>query len=182
MFVKNGETWLWVSEARSMLQQQDMALGAAHLQIRSQAQAVGRSQASGINPAKALRAIQMLIESKMDLNTLDAQGHSPLHIATQAESVEAVAALLDRKVDPNLKTQEGLTALMIAAQKGHLKLVMTLIEKGANPLLTTTEGDSALTFAERVEPKQPALVEFLKVATQRARIREQAQQKPSQET
>lgn len=82
-------------------------------------------------------------------NSLDAQGRTPLWIASERGDV-AIARWLINNVDVSLEQACGFeqqTALHIAAKRGHLGMVGLLIESGASIESLDLKGNTALHYA-----------------------------------
>ena len=62
-----------------------------------------------------IRAIRKLLDNGADVNTRDAEGNTPLILASFYASPECVALLLENGADVNTANQAGVTALIRAA-------------------------------------------------------------------
>jgi uncharacterized protein len=60
------------------------------------------------------------------VNSRDAQGNTPLLVATYGGRTEAVRLLLDRGADRSLRTGDGQTALEIADERGRVEAARLL--------------------------------------------------------
>ena len=68
-------------------------------------------------------AAQLLMEHGADVRTVDAGGHTPLHIAAEAGYAPVVEALLVRGADPHAVDAEDKTPLSRAAARNHHAIV-----------------------------------------------------------
>ncbi|CAH7686718.1 ankyrin repeat-containing domain protein [Phakopsora pachyrhizi] len=88
-----------------------------------------------------------LSEKPSKVNSLDADGRSPLHNACSSGSLSVVRVLLEHqepKCDLELPDSMGWTALIIAASAGITEVVSELIHAGANVNATNEKGHSNL--------------------------------------
>lgn len=126
------------------------------------------------------KVAQVLIDwPKTDLNTLSAQGESPLmlaalkgeldlvekmvrkgadinktgwtplHYAASAGQVKVISLLLENHAYIDAESPNGSTPLMLASMYGTAAAVKLLLEEGADPLLRNQQGLTALQFAQR---------------------------------
>lgn len=126
------------------------------------------------------KVAQMLIDwPKTDLNSLSAQGESPLmlsalkgqldlvekmikrgadvnktgwtplHYAASAGQVKVINVLLENHAYIDAESPNGSTPLMMASMYGTAAAVKLLLEEGADPLLRNQQGLTALQFAQR---------------------------------
>ena len=135
---------------------------------------------------KAAKAL--LNASKIDLNTLNVMGESPLMLASLQGELELAAQMVKKGADVN---KTGWTPLHYAASKGHLSVITLLLEnhayidaespngttplmmasmygspeavnlllgEGADPLLKNQQGLTALQFAQRANRPDAAEV------------------------
>jgi ankyrin repeat protein len=88
--------------------------------------------------------IDLLIEHKVDIDSRNKYGFTPLHIACNYDMVEIAKSLIDAKADLNAKEPEGFTPLHIACNYDMVEIAKSLIEakadlnakdpKGSNPI------------------------------------------------
>ena len=128
----------------------------------------------------SLKAANVLLDApKIALNTLNAQGESPLMLAALKGHLELVAKMVKKGADVNktgwtplhyaasfghvsvmkllldnhayidAESPNGSTPLMMASMYGNPQSVKLLLDEGADPLLKNQVGLTALQFAER---------------------------------
>ena len=73
-----------------------------------------------------------LINNGADVNIIDDEQNTPLHIAFQRDNIEIIMALLDRGADVNIIDDEQNTPLHLACKKGNIELVNKIINKGVD--------------------------------------------------
>ncbi|TWT63477.1 ankyrin repeat domain-containing protein [Rubinisphaera italica] len=95
--------------------------------------------------------IPEIAEMGVDINELDADGHTPLHMAVTFKKVESVKLLLDRNADPNIKNSSDKinpTALhdatFILSSPDEAEIVKLLLKAGADPNVTGNQKETPL--------------------------------------
>ena len=83
----------------------------------------------------------------VDINFVDADGNTPLMIATTQNYIEIVKMLINNDANRDLTNNYGVTALIFAAFFDYMDLVKFLVESGVNLDLTNKDGRSALIIA-----------------------------------
>ncbi|XP_062604986.1 ankyrin-2-like [Saccostrea cucullata] len=96
---------------------------------------------------KLKRITDILIENKIDLNTADINGQTPLHTACSGNFPEIVKEFLRNKVNVNASDKDDFTPLHIACFKCHFFPVQLLIEHGGRVNATDVHGSSPLHLA-----------------------------------
>jgi ankyrin repeat protein len=113
--------------------------------------------------AAAVRAYaemtEWLLANGAEVNTKDAEGSSPLHVAAARGQTEVVESLLDRGAQVNAHTLDGWTPLHQACKLGHVVSAKLLLARGAAINGSTDEGWTALHAA--VANRHPEVVELL---------------------
>lgn len=74
----------------------------------------------------------LLKQEKVDINSEDKNGDTPLAVAIQNDNASMVKLLLSYKPKLNTLNKSGLAAIHIAVMKGRPEMVSLLIENGAN--------------------------------------------------
>ncbi len=82
--------------------------------------------------------VERLLAQKVDVNQLDKNGATPLHLAARNEKTDLVGRLLGLGADPNRQAQTGWTPLMVAVDAKALGAVDLLCRAGAKAYPPTT--------------------------------------------
>ncbi|XP_059171172.1 putative ankyrin repeat protein RF_0381 [Physella acuta] len=85
--------------------------------------------------------VDILIESKIDVNFINKNKWTPLHMAA-SKNEQIVGLLIKGKADVNAKTCEGETSLHLAASTGDIKTIQRLKEAGGLVDSQDKNGDS----------------------------------------
>jgi len=117
--------------------------------------------------ADELKTIEVLIESKANIDCQDNRGYTAMHSAVEGNRLEALAKLLQLKGNGDLQTKAGDTAIHLAVFRGHTHLTQCIMfygcnvsargRSGATPLHNAAEIGSmagARTLLERDLPPQ----------------------------
>ncbi|XP_076863224.1 LOW QUALITY PROTEIN: ankyrin repeat domain-containing protein 26 [Brachyhypopomus gauderio] len=100
------------------------------------------------------------LAKKNDLNQLDKENRTPLHIACVHGHTEVVHFLVESKVKLNLCDNQKRSALMKAVQCQQDRCVSVLLEHDADPNLVDINGNAALHMAARI-PSLPVALQLL---------------------
>src|SRR5262249_29004814 len=93
-------------------------------------------------------AVRKLIENGADVNARDAEGNTPLMVASFYSSPNCVALLLEKGADANAANQAGVTALIRAATS--YEKTRSLVDAGAKVRVRTADlGNTPLILAAR---------------------------------
>ena len=88
-----------------------------------------------------LSLIKNLLKAKVNINAMNAEGLSPLHMAVIEGNIEVANLLISEGTNIELKDSKyGSTPLLYACQNGRLKIVNILLEKGADINTKSHEG------------------------------------------
>nr|XP_019934829.1 PREDICTED: ankyrin repeat domain-containing protein 26-like isoform X4 [Paralichthys olivaceus] len=90
------------------------------------------------------------LAKKNDINQLDKENRTALHIACASGHVEVVQFLLESKAKLNLCDNQNRSALMKAVQGQHERCVSMLLENHAEPNLVDINGNTALHLAANI--------------------------------
>ena len=96
-----------------------------------------------------LPAVRQLVASGADVNTADADGTTPLHLAVWADDVAIVQELLRAGAKATAANAFRLTPLALATEHGNAAIVRRLIEAGADAAAVDTAGETLLMAAVR---------------------------------
>ncbi|XP_067291953.1 ankyrin repeat domain-containing protein 26 isoform X7 [Pseudorasbora parva] len=100
------------------------------------------------------------LAKKNDLNQLDKENRTALHIACSCGHTDAVQFLVESKVKLNLCDNQNRSALMKAVQCEQDRSVSLLLEHEADPNLVDINGNTALHLAARI-PSLPVALQLL---------------------
>lgn len=102
-----------------------------------------------------------LLSKGANPNMTDAQGNTPLMVATRLRFVEGAQTLLDHGAQVDKTNDSGETPLIRAVQLRDLPLIRLLVSKGANPnKADTLAGMSARDYAQR-DGRSQAILDIL---------------------
>ncbi|KAI3843953.1 hypothetical protein MKX03_002384, partial [Papaver bracteatum] len=95
----------------------------------------------------SLRVCKYLIEDlKLDVDTKDGEGCTPLYNASNSGHFDTVTYLLEKGANPDASTDTNLTPLHNAAKSGDTKIITLLLLRGARIDVVNSFG-TALHFA-----------------------------------
>ncbi|XP_038112622.1 uncharacterized protein LOC6032102 [Culex quinquefasciatus] len=97
----------------------------------------------------ALDTLDVLFESRIDVNIRDHKKATPLHYACSSGNLRIVEQLLDRGAKVRTVDGNGYTGLHIAAYEGHLGIVRCLMDHGAKVEGVSRFGETARMLAEK---------------------------------
>ncbi|XP_043083712.1 ankyrin repeat domain-containing protein 26 isoform X2 [Puntigrus tetrazona] len=100
------------------------------------------------------------LAKKNDLNQLDKENRTALHIACACGHTDVVQFLVESKVKLNLCDNQNRSALMKAVQCEQDRSVSLLLEHEADPNLVDINGNTALHLAVRI-PSLPVVLQLL---------------------
>ena len=90
----------------------------------------------------------------------DAQGETPLIVATRNGRLEVVRALLDAGANVNYRDNGDPTAIYWAAFKNDIEMIKLLLERGADPNIAKRDGSTPLKIA-KLRGNTPAMFVLL---------------------
>ncbi|XP_023202649.1 ankyrin repeat domain-containing protein 26-like isoform X1 [Xiphophorus maculatus] len=100
------------------------------------------------------------LAKKSDINQLDKENRTPLHIACATGHDEVVQFLVDSKAKLNLRDNQNRSALMKAVEGQHERCVAIMLENHADPNLADVNGNTALHLAANI-PSIPTATRLL---------------------
>ena len=86
----------------------------------------------------------LLLENGANVDALDDNGSTPLHLAISESEPRAAEILLDNGANVGLQYNNRQTALHLASQRGHLDIMRLLLENGANVEAPDSDGSTPL--------------------------------------
>ncbi|XP_051917955.1 ankyrin repeat domain-containing protein 26-like [Hippocampus zosterae] len=86
----------------------------------------------------------------VDINQVDKQSRTALHLACARGNVEVVRFLMEKKAQVNLCDNQNRSALIKAVQEQHDLCANILLENQADPNLVDTDGNTALHLASSI--------------------------------
>ncbi|XP_058129131.1 ankyrin repeat domain-containing protein 27-like [Anopheles ziemanni] len=99
---------------------------------------------------------------RLNLNAVNGEGYTALHVAAMHGNVEMVRVLLDEHVNPTIRLKSGATALHLATRERRLRIVRMLLARCPTADivdLKDSRGDTPLHYA--VEQNNLQLVQML---------------------
>jgi uncharacterized protein len=104
-----------------------------------------------VNAAKSrdISAIQSLLKQRLDVNTPDVDGMTPLHWAAHWDELEILKLLLSAGANAKAANRYGVTPLHEASLVANVAMMELLLKAGANPNATYGSGESPLMTAAR---------------------------------
>ena len=98
---------------------------------------------------KSLEIINYLIKNtKIDINSKDKNGNTPLLMACYFRNNEIILKLLENGADPNKQNIFGNTPLIISYYFKNEKVIQELIKKGADKSIQNKYGNNYLSIAQ----------------------------------
>ena len=80
-----------------------------------------------------VKKVKKLLSQGVDINSLSASGHTPLHLSAGWDKRSVTKFLVINGAKINARNSSGRTPLHLSAGRGHLKMVKFLLSRGANP-------------------------------------------------
>lgn len=106
--------------------------------------------------------INILIESKSDINAKGDNGKTPLTIALRKNNLEIAQLLLEKGADINSRDDKGVTPLMWATYEGRLETVKFILKNNPDINASNNKDRTALSYA--VEKNYKDIIAALKQA------------------
>ena len=163
-----GHTALWLAASRN-----DPAVIKALLNagVKPDAHATSETTAllAALNAAHSADVVRMLLDAGASPESPDAQGHTPLMLASAVGAAPLVDMLLAHHAQIDAEDHERRTALWFAAAFGSHEVVVALLAAGANQETADARGLSVLHAA--AAQKKPAVLAPLLAANARINAR-----------
>jgi ankyrin repeat protein len=99
--------------------------------------------------ANDVAAVRALVDKRVDVNAVQADGTTALHWAVDRDSVEIVGLLIRAGANVKAANRYGATPLWLAALNGNAVVINMLVEAGADAATASAEGETALMVAAR---------------------------------
>ncbi|XP_077424560.1 uncharacterized protein LOC144053700 isoform X3 [Vanacampus margaritifer] len=93
--------------------------------------------------------LEQLVKN-IDVNQVDKQNRTALHLACACGNVEVVIFLIENHAEVNLRDSQNKSALIQAVQEKHDTCANILLENKADPNLVDTDGNTALHLASSI--------------------------------
>lgn len=104
---------------------------------------------------KNTECIEVFIEAGANLNIMDENSQTPLHVAAGGGHDDYVVLFLEKGSNINIRgDDDGYTALHYAARYGHIKCVQLLLNYGADVDILDADGNSPLDLAIKYNHKK----------------------------
>ncbi len=94
-------------------------------------------------------SVRTLLEQRVDVNAVQADGTTALHWAVERDAMEFVQLLIRGGADVKATNRYGATPLWLASLNGNAAIVGMLLEAGADASAASEEGETALMVAAR---------------------------------
>ena len=93
--------------------------------------------------------LDSLIKNGEDVNAIDKNKDTPLHLASRYGKLELVKLLIEHGADMNVKNNYGKTPLHWAIKNNNLEMAKLLVENGAD--VHTNSDNEEYTFKDKIE-------------------------------
>ena len=104
-------------------------------------------------------SLPVLVANGANVNVLNNNNWSPLHVAASAGDGDTTSVLIDAGADINATTSTGFSVLHIDVREGNEDLLQLHLNAGADPNIQTTKGSAALTQA--IAHHKPSMAQML---------------------
>lgn len=91
----------------------------------------------------------LVIQQKLDPNSRDHEGRTPLYFAVLNKNYQAAIRLLQLGADPNIADCHGISPLMVAIERKDPLMIKILLDHQANPYHRNKKGRHAFDYAAR---------------------------------
>lgn len=110
--------------------------------------------------AQSFRVLDYLIQAGLNVNHVNYQNETPLHVAARIGDERSLKRLLEAGADLRISNHHKQTALMLAAGKGAHEIIDILLKAGASLGALDAMGDNVLFYALRGR-KRSILTRFI---------------------
>ncbi|KAL1128876.1 hypothetical protein AAG570_013410 [Ranatra chinensis] len=108
--------------------------------------------------ASSREVIDALLDRNCDINALNFQQRTALHVMVMKNNVDCAVTLLAREADTSIVDEDGNAAIHLAVKQKHLVCVKALVVFGADLALKNRLGETARHLAGQEENEQSELV------------------------
>lgn len=136
--------WAWVSETLEAMETPEMKEAVAGSIDEAGRSLLSFAAMSSVSDPYAMDVLHLLLATRADVASGDAEGLRPLHYAAFAGDSKAMVALLDAGAAPEAEAAGGVTPLMLSALAGSRDCVQLLLDAGVSTLALDVRGLSAL--------------------------------------
>ena len=102
---------------------------------------------TALHLASTPEIVKLLLDKGANPEARNNQNDTPLIFASFNDNTESVKLLLEKGADPNAQNSNGNTPLIFASSNDNTESVKLLLEKGANPEARNNQNDTPLIFA-----------------------------------
>jgi ankyrin repeat protein len=99
-----------------------------------------------------LQVVEALLKDGADVNALDKNGRTPLHLVSGHGHLDGAQLLLDSGADTRSRDKDKMTPLHLALKNGHLGVAKLLSNYPVDPNTHGNDGQTALHLAVQIPP------------------------------
>ena len=110
-----------------------------------------------------LLKVKELINTGVDINSVDSYGYSALHVASSKGLNDIAFFLVDNNIDVNMPDKNGQTILHYVAEYNQLKLAKAVLDNGANLSIADIHGNEPLWTAVFNDKGRSDRIEIIKL-------------------
>lgn len=111
--------------------------------------------------ASSRPVIEALVEMNCNINALNFDNRTALHIMVMRNRLECVVSLLSREADPDIGDVDGNRPIHLAVKQGNIFIIQALIIFGANLNILNNKGETARHIITK--DQQPKILYYLHV-------------------
>jgi ankyrin repeat protein len=97
---------------------------------------------------KDIDLVKFALANKLDVNSKDLVGHTPLSFCAANQSTEIAQLIIKSGAYVNEQDSQGRSILALAAQEGNLELVVLLLQCNADPRIPDCENKLPSDYAK----------------------------------
>ncbi len=122
-----------------------------------------------MNDAQLQSTLDSFYDNYLNINTANALGKTPLHLAIEKGHLEIAQAIIDAKAEVNMADKQGNTPLHLACEKGHVEIAQALIDAKAEVNIANNNGKTPLELAD--EKIRPTIINYLTIPKSNVELR-----------